>query len=147
MGMLFNTPDTEQIVARLNRRYDDKVPGLPANRGDAAVYLDFVTYPTLSSVATQLNLLPGNPRGNRRWIWFLDFIDGMQGPNLVTIAVDLRNVIATACNDQNCASIEFFAVPDTNISLYMSYIGLGGGRYSRIITLYTTLIDRLGAPQ
>jgi hypothetical protein len=144
MGMLFNTPDTLQIVNRLNHRYDDRAPGLPAHRGDAAVHLDFATYPRLSAVANQLGLVPSNPHGNARWHWFLNFIEGLPGPNLGTIGTDLRNAIAAACNDANCTSIEFFAVPDTNVSLHLGYIGLGGGRYSRIITLYTTLIDRLG---
>jgi hypothetical protein len=148
MGMLFNSPDTVQMVRVLNRRYDDSAHGangLQAHRGDAATYLNFGTYPTLRAVANQLGLLPGH--SNARWLWFLDFIDGLPGPiPLSTIGTDLRNAIAAACNDANCDSIEFFAVPDTNISLHLGYVGLGGGRYSRIITLYTTLIDSLGTP-
>jgi hypothetical protein len=59
MGMLFNTPDTEQIIKKLNKRYDDKNQGLPANRGDAAHYLNFATYPSLWNVADKLSLYPG----------------------------------------------------------------------------------------
>ena len=151
MGLLFNTPGTEQIVKKLNQRYDDKPPGLPANRGDAAVYTNLAGYPTLWDVATQLQLYPGaNPASGvaRRWKCFLDFVDPLPDPNLgSTIGAILRNTIATACGDLNCESIEFFAVPDTVVHLSLSNLGSGGGKYSRIITLFTITADQMGCPQ
>jgi hypothetical protein len=50
MGLLFNTPDTEQIIKKLNKQYDDKLQGLPAHRGDATYYLDYAKYPSLWAV-------------------------------------------------------------------------------------------------
>ncbi len=147
-GDAFHTPDTQQIANRLNHRYDDKPAGLQTHRGDAAVYQDSGTYPTLSAVANQLGLLPGNAKGNRRWLWFLDYIDPLPGPSgLSTIGAELRDAMVVACNDPNCTAIEFFSVPDTNVSLHLGNMGNGDGTYSRIVTLYTTLIDQLGAPQ
>ena len=98
-------------------------------------------------MATQIGLVPGNAHGNARWLWLLNFIDPLTGPSgMGTIGTELRNAIATACNDQYCQSIEFFAVPDTNVSLHLSNIGIGGGNYSRIITLFTATVDQLGGP-
>jgi hypothetical protein len=144
MGMLFNTPDTHQIVDKLNHQYDDQPHGLQQNHGDAGVYLDFVNYPNLPAVANRLGLLPGNGQADARWLWFLKFIDTLPGPN-TTIGVDLRNAIAAACNGYpNCVAIEFFAVPDTSVSLNVGNIGYTNGTYSAVITLFTLLIDRLG---
>src|SRR5258708_14836041 len=120
MGLLFNTPGTNQIVNRLNQRYDDSPGGgLQAHRGDAVVYLNFGGYPTLWDVASQLGLYPGAAGSHvaTRWHCFLDYIDPMPNPGGGTIGSILRNDIAGACANLNCEAIEFFAVPDTVVHL------------------------------
>jgi hypothetical protein len=156
MGLLFNTPDTQQIIQKLNKRYDDKNNGLSANRGDYVVYLDFNGYPKLWDVAVKLQLYPGNNPNSmpaRRWKYFLDFIDPIPDPFLSpslgsTIGTILRKEIAKACQDStNCQSIEFFAVPDTTIHLNLGNLGTPfAGKYSRIITLFTMTADQMGSP-
>ena len=149
MGMLFNTPDTEQIIKKLNKQYDDKAQGLSAHRGDAAYYLNYVTYPTLWHVADKLSLYPGGNNTSppaRRWKYFLDFIDPLVDPNLGNpIGSILRQEIASACNDINCEAIEFFAVPDIVIHVNLGNLGNAAtGKHSRIITLFTMTVGQMG---
>lgn len=151
MGLLFNTPDTEQIVRKLNRQYDDKNQGLSAHRGDAVYYLDYATYPSLWAVADRLSLYPGNNNTSppaRKWRCFLDYVDPLVDPNLhETIGRILRREIATACRDQNCEAIEFFAVPDTVIHVNLGNLASGAsGNFTRIITLFTLPAGQIGCP-
>ncbi|MCC8429589.1 hypothetical protein LJ725_11475 [Reyranella aquatilis] len=151
MGLLFNTPDTEQIIKKLNKQYDDKPPGLPNHRGDAIYYLDYVNYPSLWSVADKLSLYPGNNSNSppaRRWKCFLDYIDPLVDPDLKEpIGPILRREIAKACSDLNCEAIEFFAVPDTVVHVNLGNLGTGVmGKYSRIVTLFTLPAGQMGCP-
>jgi hypothetical protein len=152
MGLLFNTPDTEQIIKKLNKQYDDKNSGMPAHRGDAVYYLDYAAYPSLWAVADKLSLYPGNNNASppaRRWKCFLDFIDPLIDPKLnKPIGTILRQEIANACNDANCEAIEFFAVPDTVIHVNLGNLGDPGnpGQYSRIVTLFTLPAGQMGCP-
>ena len=149
MGMLFNSVNTVQIVNRLNHRYNDNPAGLQTHNGDDAVYLDYGTYPHLRDVANHLGLVPGNPRGVTRWLWFLDYIEPLPGPNS-TIGNDLRQALAQACNNNRagggCTAIEFFAVPDVNASLHLGAAPNNDGTFSTIITLFTNMVDLYGAP-
>jgi hypothetical protein len=151
MGLLFNTPDTEQIIRKLNKQYDDKPQGLAVHRGDAAYYMDYANYPSLWSVADKLSLYPGNNSNSppaKKWKCFLDYIDPVVDPNLhEAIGAILRREIAKACTDLNCEAIEFFAVPDTVIHVNLGNLGSGAmGKYSRIVTLFTLPAGQVGCP-
>jgi hypothetical protein len=151
MGLLFNTPATNDILQQLNVFYG------AATFDSLRVKSYYQGWPTGGRGGTYaflaaLGLTPktGGPHSGqnwRTWLGLLDFHENAKKMPTEICARTVGNAIFDALDDRNFHQVEFFAVPDPagldHISVAVSDITAANGDKTKVITVYTLTFDKL----
>ena len=172
MGMLFNTPTTLQALGMVNNAFrPDKFqkfqtalsaahpPTWATDLYNAFSALSTATAGTgnIFQVANMHPLYLDFDRSSQpgidastNWKLWLGFLDS-NGNGTISWSAVIAQEIARAAKDSHCKSIEYFAVPDKNITVVVSYLTITGNlsmtvpasNYTSIITVHTNTVDFL----
>ncbi len=145
MGLLINTPGTNDMLNRINSLFSAANIGFMRQQPQKGYFCGITTKKKLHEIADLLNQYPSggknSPEG-KNWIKWLKFMHTGIKP---TPAEQIQNCICDGLSDNpNCAEIFFVVVPTSSSDPTVSCSKIGDpNAYTEVITISTPTVNAI----